>query len=823
MAFNYAVSYSTTANGPWTAFNTVSTSTDTVTGLAPGTNYYFQIITQDTVSGLTGTPVVTGPFLTQGTGTSPSGTTIPPATALIDTNLNSWTLNTTTGVISINGIADGTTNGAVLLLWYNNLIYQHVVNATFPSPGNWWSSPAQPANWTGGGTWTDVGNTDPRPALGITVSTIPTEINNTSFVVSGTVTGFTTTPVLNYQDTINGVVGAFQALPGGATLPTSGNSTFSFTHPVIATVNANNHIVVRDTGLLASTTSNTFSVITPPTIQTVSLSNNSFAANSAIGTAIGTLTATMNNGTFSGTFSLPSGVANDSSFQISNGNILAVGTAGLAVGNYSINVTATQAGVSNSPYTQTGVALTATSGPAVGPAATSNFITVDFSSKPSNNQVVAKYVWGMGTSTLSDNFFAQCANGGIQTALKALNYPLYRFNASSFNPWCEAAFGSGTTASAATLHGVIGNLIDNWSKFMPADARIILGMGLNPTQWTVANYKTMCTNFVNYIRTTNSAATGVPMPVYGFETGNENNGASWYNDYFNAAAQAVHGVNASFGTSYKMAGPVFSYSDNLGGFGQGVGSNCDVLDYHAYKYGGQGEFDSQGGISAMLTNRMFAGLAGDLSTFVNGGGNSNAEIFIGEYNQNNTYGTLNGGNSPGICNTYMQNAVGAVFNANCVLSGINATPKFTMGGIWSAQGDSDYGMIGGADNVNGGGNTPCPGAYFLSKAAATLFGSRRNITAGGLAPNTITHLAVTGSITGTSFAVMLINASQGSPVNSVQVALSHWPVNSTGNGQINQWVVSPASTSGALTQLSVSAGLTSAITLPAQSITILYV
>lgn len=817
MAINYLVSFGLSSTGPWTAFNTVAATTDVVSSLAAGTNYFFQVITVDTVSGLQGPPIVGGPFQTLGTGTSvsPSGTAIPPATQIIDTNLNKWTL--VGGQIGLGGVIDTSTTGVVLLLWFNNLIYQHVVDTAFPA-GNWWSSPAMPANSTGGIVWNDIGATDPRPPLGITIATIPTEINNTSFTVTGTVVGFSSTPVLNFQNTINGVAGGWNPLPAAAVLPTSGNSSFSFVNPVIPTVNANNTISVRDTALVATQTSNVFSVITPPTITAVNLVGNTFSASAAIGTTIGTLNATMSNGVFSGAFTLPAGVADDASFKIT-GNVLSVGATGLSARNYAISVQATQAGVSNSPFTQPGIAITASSGPAVGPAASSTFVTADFTSKPSNAQVVSKYVWGVATSLMSDNSFAICANTAVQAALKPLNFPLYRFNSASLNPWCEAAFGSGTTASDASLHNVIGNLIDNWSKFMPPDARIIIGMGVNPgNNWTQGNFGAMCGNFVRYIMRTNSAATGVPMPVYGFEVGNENNGASWYNGYFTSAAQAVKAANPN----YKMFGPVFSFDDNLGGFGAGVGNNCDVLDYHAYNYGGQGEFNSKGGVNAILATQMFSGLGGDLSGFIGSGGNPNAEIFIGEYNQNNTYGTLSGGLSPGVCNTYMQNSVGAVFNANTVLSGLNSTTKFTMGGIWGAYGDSDYGVVGGTDNINGGGNSVAPGGYLLSKGAATMFGPRCNITTGAQAPGALRTLAVSGGPTATSIGLMLINTDPNNAINGVQVALSHWPVNSSGTATINKWLVGPANTTGLLTTLAVTSGLTAAISLPAQSVTILY-
>lgn len=88
MAFNYQVSYSTSSSGPWTPFNTVTTNTDVIPNLVASTSYFVRIITVDTVSGLTSSPVISGPFATK------SNAPVPTFTDTFDSFLsNKWFYN----------------------------------------------------------------------------------------------------------------------------------------------------------------------------------------------------------------------------------------------------------------------------------------------------------------------------------------------------------------------------------------------------------------------------------------------------------------------------------------------------------------------------------------------------------------------------------------------------------------------------------------------------------------------------------------------------------------------------------------------------------
>ena len=70
MPVTYIVEQGSSAIGPWVAVSgsPVSTITDTVTGLLPGTTYWFRITAQDTAIGLAAIPTVFGPITTTASG-----------------------------------------------------------------------------------------------------------------------------------------------------------------------------------------------------------------------------------------------------------------------------------------------------------------------------------------------------------------------------------------------------------------------------------------------------------------------------------------------------------------------------------------------------------------------------------------------------------------------------------------------------------------------------------------------------------------------------------------------------------------------------------
>jgi len=85
-----------------------------------------------------------------------NGTSIPAATQITDGSANVWTVSG--GFVYENGVGDGISTGAALLLYDNNVLYQENAN------DDWWS-------WDGS-TWVPAG-TDPRLTASASGTTIP--------------------------------------------------------------------------------------------------------------------------------------------------------------------------------------------------------------------------------------------------------------------------------------------------------------------------------------------------------------------------------------------------------------------------------------------------------------------------------------------------------------------------------------------------------------------------------------------------------------------------------------------------------------------------
>jgi parallel beta-helix repeat protein len=101
----------------------------------------------------------------------------------------------------------------------------------------------------------------------------------------------------------------------------------------------------------ASTSQNlAITVTTGQAITAVNLSSNSFAGGTSSGTVIGAISVTMSpaSPTFSGSLSLTG--TNASQFQITEGNLVTKGV--VAAGTYQINIVASEAGVTGSPFSQ---------------------------------------------------------------------------------------------------------------------------------------------------------------------------------------------------------------------------------------------------------------------------------------------------------------------------------------------------------------------------------------------------------------------------------------------------------------------------------------
>ena len=821
MAYTYKVNYGPSATGPWTPFATGLTgTTDTITGLASSTSYYVQVIATDTTTNADSAPVVAGPYMTAAAaqGESLPGTVVNTTSETIFASrtpgtastgpFDLWTISGPPGPncqAVRNSVTDTTTSSLLELYYSNHTVYQEASNGNElgVTPG-WWS-------WNGT-TW--VASQNPVPVISITA--IATQSTGNAFTISGTLSNYSSAPTLQYQDNSANLIN----LPSGNTVT---QTSFSFTHPAVSATTGSMTVTIKDQ-IGTTATSNSFAVVVPGQVNItgISLSSKTFTSGASSGTVVGQISVQTTTAAFSGTLTITG--TNASSFAVSGNNLVTVGV--LTGSSYSINIVATMTGAVGSPFTQAET-ITPT---AVGPAVNSNFLTVDFSSStglPNGSQTVSQYVWGVATGNMggvsgSPNFPGFAANPSLQAVILPLAFTFLRVN--SQIGAMEAAFpGGATTASNATINQYWGNLVNNFTLFFPSTTRLVIGLGDQPQEhWsTPQNFANACTVLATYLLNTKSTVTGLPVPIWGWEFSNESNTAIY--PFFTAGAQAVKAVNPN----WKVCGPVFNWSHDLQSFAQNCGSVTDVIDYHAYEYETAGDWANHGSSTAARVSWLLGGANGlggingspGRQDWINGGGSPTAPFLLGEYNQNGQWGDISGdGPNPGPYNIYMVNSVGAVFNANFILSGLNADIYFEMAGIWDILQDTDYGLVQATDVAGSQIGGVSPGGRFLSKAGLTCYGTRAAVPTNNSGCNI---LACSQKPIISNCGVLLINANQSNNQQG-QIALSHWPSgNSAGNGTINRYEVSPGNPNGSLTQLTVTGGLVTT-TIPAQSVVILY-
>lgn len=157
MAITYKVYYATSAKGPWTlADSGVSTTTDTINNLQPSTNYYFQVVATDSVTGLSNSQIA-GPFTTQTSVEASPGTFVTAAGQPINASptpgsagVGNYITITSGAQIACNGTTIGGANVKELYYINHTCYQQNTAN-----------------NWYGPITSTSVGSavSDPRPAI----------------------------------------------------------------------------------------------------------------------------------------------------------------------------------------------------------------------------------------------------------------------------------------------------------------------------------------------------------------------------------------------------------------------------------------------------------------------------------------------------------------------------------------------------------------------------------------------------------------------------------------------------------------------------------
>src|SRR5262249_12035165 len=125
------------------------------------------------------------------------------------------------------------------------------------------------------------------------------------------------------------------------------------------------------------------------------------------------------------------------------------------------------------------------------------------------------------------------------------------------------------------------------------------------------------------------------------------------------------------------------------------------------------------------------------------------------------------------------NYVGAMWSARVLIQSINGSPVPFWACIWDAFGDGTCGFV--RDPEQGYGPMALtPFAYLHAQGVRTIHGPRWNVPINRAELLTCAVTPAPGRCS-----VMIVNQGQGD--QREPVALSHWPVNATGDATANVW------------------------------------
>lgn len=406
---------------------------------------------------------------------------------------------------------------------------------------------------------------------------------------------------------------------------------------------------------------------------------------------------------------------------------------------------------------------------------------------------LGKRLYGYSTGALFNFDFALAADPAVEISAKSLDLPLLRFNTpssgvnDSYQNLFQVVFANGVEHPDWTP---LRNWVHNHRAFLGSDGVLVFGIGpaggdtsLTPSVW--ASYATAT---AQYFRS-------IGQDVMLWEVGNECDGmgAQTYSTYFNAIADALHAVNHK----YLVGGPVGSWFNgiDLAQFVQYSGaSRIGFIDFHSYPVDNSDSIETAYSKAATFSDVASARqvLAGTAAAHL--------PIALLEYNMNPQE------QPDGTWGLPIQGGVqGAVYVALLLSQGFMSDKNFALAGIWDLVSDSNYGVIGNAQQ-NGNNRDIDPQGLYLREAGHILPGEQ--VTASTSLPN----LQILATRRDSSVSIQMVNYDTGLG-QSVTVEVQGGPANTT----FRRWELSAAHPSGSVSYVN---GLTN-VPVPSESIVIL--
>lgn len=445
------------------------------------------------------------------------------------------------------------------------------------------------------------------------------------------------------------------------------------------------------------------------------------------------------------------------------------------------------------PATTTPVSPGAAAGP--GPTAASGFITVNCGAPTSN--VLQPQLFGVAMA--SDVDFTPWANTTLQNAAKVTAgfglpgmYARINSNDSSLN-----SDGSANLTYVDRVIAAMPKIIDM------ATGEFTYNVGYasndvwntNATQ-IAAGAKAIAQRFVNAgVKPQGYEVFNEPNPDSG--TNNKVPTATYVN-CFNAIADAILSVDGNA----KIIGPNDSFmaTDRIGGLASGAGGRVGEFSYHLYQVN-----SSIGDADAF--SQAISRASSDASRLRATSGAGTIPARLSEYNMD--------GNPPG--DLRQLTIKGAVWNALILHSVFTADSLHTHGAIWDWLGDGNYSQI--IDPNNNPQNlvaySVVPSGYMLKTARQYMGGKQVPITT---APSG--NIKTLATMNGNRVSVWLINYDTSASFSG-QVALSQWPVNTTGNGTVKMSQLNQSNATPLVSSVAVTNGVTASVTLPPISVSVI--
>jgi len=518
-------------------------------------------------------------------------------------------------------------------------------------------------------------------------------------------------------------------------------------------------VSVRDAGNTSiQATSNTFQIVPvgTMTLTGITLSGTTLIAGAISGTPIGNIAVQATGGSFNGTLAV-----NDTTRFRIVGNTLQAATT-LAAGNYQINIIATQPGANGSPMTR---AFTIT-------AAASSNTSVNFSAP--TGKTVNKSLWGFTTS-----FWESSGGGATPIFGNATFRNTANVNLKPAALWINPDWDLDTKFAAGNMTD-INTILGNYRSFSQAGVRVIMGVAFQPSAGSASTLASRAANFANYLRNNGFS------DIMDFSVGNlwsteqfaQGNSQSTVISYFNAIADALHGVNAS----YRCWGPAQWNPGFLANstWASQVGTRCNGVSWMSYDVLPSGATSGVQIGDPMIDSKDVAyGTKGiNNPDGVNQrnalSGTVLANVPLASFDLNMSEYAAEGAQY-----------IGGIYMACYIVGVFKSTPGgiecFTMqsigGSNWpgSAIGNQQFG--GNMTRVSAAG-------YILGKAGQSVFGPEYTVT------SSIQNLSILAvKPTATTFAVMLINYDTAN-ARTVNLSVSAGGVPS---GTISRWEIGKSS------------------------------